>query len=174
MKCSKTFPCYNCSRFSRHCVFVAFDDLHIRASMMGGSTSDDCANHSQKSEDEDDRLYFPHSSAAWGEASAADTGPTPELGPSALEVLSDGMFDADAEDDLMDMGLQIGRLSITERYTPIPLHLVQDTTLLPGEPRPLRSPCPRIGGLFRPGMSERVKSVYDPLYTHNLTGELET
>ncbi|KAL9586455.1 MAG: hypothetical protein Q9203_003858 [Teloschistes exilis] len=98
---------------------------------MGGSTSDDSASHSQKSEDEDARLYFPHSSAAWEEASAADTGPTPELGPSALEVLSDGMFDADAEDDLMDMGLQIGRLSITER----------------------------IGGLFRPGMSERLDAL---------------
>ncbi|KAL9582156.1 MAG: hypothetical protein Q9212_003464 [Teloschistes hypoglaucus] len=66
------------------------------------------------SEDEDARLYFPQGFTACGEASATDTGLTPELGPSAVEALSDGMFDADAEDDLMDMGLQIGRLCISE------------------------------------------------------------
>ncbi|CAO1605405.1 hypothetical protein XANCAGTX0491_008923 [Xanthoria calcicola] len=40
----------------------------------------------------------------------------------------DGIFNADAEDDLMDLGLQIGRLCITER----------------------------LGGIFRPGLSSEL------------------
>lgn len=85
--------------------------------MMGGTKSDDSASHSQMSEDEDTRLYFPQTFTPWGgEPTAAGHAQTPELSPEANEALYDGMFDADAEDDLMDMGLQIGRLYITERH----------------------------------------------------------
>ncbi|KAL8673080.1 MAG: hypothetical protein Q9168_002503 [Polycauliona sp. 1 TL-2023] len=72
------------------------------------------------SEDDDTRIYFPQAEPGAGPSDGA--GQTPE--PNA-NVMLDGMFDADAEDDLMDMGLQIGRLCITER----------------------------IGGIFRPGLS---------------------
>ncbi|KAL8687363.1 MAG: hypothetical protein Q9218_006443 [Villophora microphyllina] len=132
MRCSKTYPCYNCSRFSRNCVFVAFEDPEVRASMTGGAKSDDSASHSQMSEDEDARLYFPQIlNGGSGSATASSVGQAPQLSPWATEALYDGIFDADAEDDLMDMGLQIGRLCISER----------------------------IGGLFRPGMGEMLETL---------------
>ncbi|KAI4251182.1 MAG: hypothetical protein LQ352_005019 [Teloschistes flavicans] len=94
MKCSKTFPCYNCSRFSRNCVFVAFEDPQVRASMMGGTKSDDSASHSQMSEDEDTRLYFPQTFTPWGgEPTAAGHAQTPELSPEANEALYDGLIE---------------------------------------------------------------------------------
>ncbi|KAL8829777.1 MAG: hypothetical protein Q9170_006022 [Blastenia crenularia] len=117
MRCSKTYPCYNCSRFSRNCVFIAFHDPEVRASMQG-------AKSDGSNEDDDVRLYFPQAQTG-GASPATGSGHTPEPDP---EQMFDSLYDADAEDDLMDLGLQIGRLCISER----------------------------IGGLFRPGFGEML------------------
>ncbi|KAL8948237.1 MAG: hypothetical protein Q9222_005560 [Ikaeria aurantiellina] len=129
MRCSKTYPCHNCSRFSRTCVFVAFQNPDVRASMTSGVApkSDRPTSHSVVSDEDDDtRLYFPQAMSSNEISSGSVQTPEPDS-----QVMYDAMFDADAEDDLMDMGLQIGRLCISER----------------------------IGGLFRPGFGELLDSL---------------
>ena len=95
--------------------------------MTGPKSSDDNASQSQSQISEDDadaRLYFPQWFASNGvektgtgaSAGGYRGGLMPEHEPMATEALYGGMFDADAQDELMDMGLQIGRLCISERY----------------------------------------------------------
>lgn len=95
---------------------------------MPGPNSDVSAIRSQSrySEDDDVKLYFPHVSTSNG-SPATGNEQTPEPNP---EQMYDSMFDADAEDDLMDMGLQIGRLSISERFVGSLRRLVNDSLLL--------------------------------------------
>ena len=80
---------------------------------MTGSKSDGSVTHSQPSDEDDVRLYFPQAFTTDASPAAAGSGQTPEPDP---EQMYDSMYDADAEENLMDMGLQIGRLSISERY----------------------------------------------------------
>ena len=93
MRCSKSYPCYNCSRFSRNCVLLAFQKTNTNSI-------------SQTSQDENARLFFPQAFNIL----------EPEYVDAEGGASHDAMFDADAEDDLMDFGLQIGRLIISERY----------------------------------------------------------
>lgn len=111
MRCSKTFPCYNCSRFDRHCVFIAAQNPDMRAPTTH-STSDTSATQSHTSDDDDARLYFPLAYTAGASPFVGD-GQTPN---PDTEQMYDSLYDADAEDDLMDLGLQIGRLCISERF----------------------------------------------------------
>ncbi|KAL8754338.1 MAG: hypothetical protein Q9199_004409 [Rusavskia elegans] len=127
LRCSKTYPCYNCSRFSRNCLFVAFQHPQAPAAARAEAKSDGSASYpSRISDDDDARLYFPNAGAPSGPSDGG--GPPPE---PISEVMLDAMFDADAEDDLMDLGLQIGRLCITER----------------------------LGGIFRPGLSSELDAL---------------
>ncbi|KAL8939580.1 MAG: hypothetical protein Q9216_003282 [Gyalolechia sp. 2 TL-2023] len=124
MRCSKTYPCFNCSRFGRHCLFIAAQDS--QASVVR-SKSDASVARSQKSDDDDARLYFPPANSTGASPTVSD-GQVPN---PVAEQMYDSLFDADAEDDLMDLGLQIGRLSISER----------------------------IGGLFKPGFGEHLDNI---------------
>lgn len=81
--------------------------------MTTGSKSNVSASHSQRSEGDDVRLFFPQASDTTTGPATTGSGQPPE--PNA-EQMYDSLFDADAEDEMMDLGVQIGRLCISERY----------------------------------------------------------
>lgn len=93
LRCSKSYPCSNCSRFSRNCVFVAFQDPQAQAAARAEAKSDGSASYrSQISDDDHTRLYFPNAAAASGPSDGGGPAPEPVSG-----VMLDGIFDADAE-----------------------------------------------------------------------------
>ena len=58
-----------------------------------------------------------------------------ELEPSPMGVI-DAVYDDDADDDVMDLGIQMGKLRLTDR----------------------------VGGFFRPKMSEEVGTILEKTY----------
>lgn len=100
LRCSKSYPCSNCSRFSRNCVFVAFQDPQAQAAGRAEAKSDGSASYRSQISDEDDtRLYFPNAVAASGPSDGGGLTPEPISG-----VMLDGIFDADAEGSFSSFG----------------------------------------------------------------------
>lgn len=123
LKCDKSHPCTNCTKFSRDCVFLApaldsasqlklteikekmgslervLEEDVARKGGRGGTKSDDVT---VKDEDADDIDFFliPEDEK--------------DLEGSPLAV-GDAAYDDDADDDLMDLGVRMGKIRLTER-----------------------------------------------------------
>ena len=111
MRCSRSQPCQNCSRFSRTCVYLPYPDWP--------STSSPEAQRPSSQRVSGLREDLTH----------APTNPIPRIRSDQRAPLThtasdietdrhakhDGFYDVDADDDTLDLGLQIGRLRITER-----------------------------------------------------------
>ena len=123
LKCDKTAPCTNCSRASRDCVYLApaldsasqrrLAELKDRMGSLEQSLEQNVARHGTtdpalpqavKVEDgsdlEDDDVDEPEDER--------------NLEPTRLAVL-DQVYDDDADDDLMDLGVQLGKLRVSDR-----------------------------------------------------------
>ncbi|KAL8713200.1 MAG: hypothetical protein Q9220_002721 [cf. Caloplaca sp. 1 TL-2023] len=112
MRCSKTYPCHNCSKHSRKCVFVAFQDPDVRASMASGAAprSERSTSHSIVSDEDDDtRLYFPQPASS--NQASSGSGQTPE--PDS-QVIIGGLFRPGFGELLDSLLVQTGQ-SIPER-----------------------------------------------------------
>jgi hypothetical protein len=144
LKCDKSHPCVNCSKARRECVFLspALDQASqlklteikekvgslerllerdvARSAAAAAATSGAAQSDRALPDDADDDLP--------GAEDEKDLEPTPL-------AVGDAVYDDDvdnADDDLLDLGIQIGKMRITER----------------------------IGGFFRPKISEEVSTIF--------------
>ena len=136
LKCDKSQPCTNCTKFSRDCVFLA--PALDPASQLRLTEIKEKMGSLERVLEQDVAMKGSKIGCRKGQSSAeAETGedidfaPEPEdeknLEPTPLAV-TDAIYDDDADDDLMDLGIQLGKLRLTDR----------------------------LGGFFRPKMSEEV------------------
>ncbi|KAL1301658.1 hypothetical protein AAFC00_005878 [Neodothiora populina] len=139
VRCDKLSPCSNCRKFSRSCLYIApaldtvaqqeLAELKDKLSNLEESLGRDVIRRAA-------RARAPHGAESSGQVSddgddGEDTphGPDDEkdLEPTPLAVF-DQLYEEDADDELMDLGVAMGKLRITER----------------------------IGGLVRPKMAEEL------------------
>ena len=138
LKCDKSHPCTNCTKFTRDCVFLApaldsasqlkLTEIKEKMGSLERVLEQDVAGKGNqrktkrdgvlvKDEDEDEInfLLLPEDEK--------------DLEGSPLAV-GDAAYEDDADDDIMDLGIRMGKLRLTER----------------------------IGGFVRPKMGEQVGS----------------
>ena len=132
LKCDKSHPCTNCTKASRDCLFLApsldsasqlkLTEIKEKMGSLERVLEQDVAKKGTRRRG---------GSLADAEGEEVDFAPEPEdekyLEPSALTV-QDAVYDEDADDDLADLGFQMGKMRLTDR----------------------------IGGFFRPKMAEEV------------------
>lgn len=138
LKCDKLHPCTNCTKFSRDCVFLApaldqasqqkLADLKERMGTLERSLEEDIAKRNRQNRAKT-RAAVLLPGQEDEESSDDPTAPEDEqdLEPTPLATEDAAYYD-DADDDLMDLGVQFGKMRITER----------------------------IGGFVRPKISEEV------------------
>ena len=133
LKCDKSHPCTNCTKSSRDCLFLApaldsasqlkLTEIKEKMGSLERVLEQDVAKKSSKRE---------VASSVDAKGEDVDFAPEPEderyLEPSALTV-QDAVYDEDADDDLADLGFQMGKMRLTDR----------------------------IGGFFRPKLAEEVR-----------------
>ena len=132
LKCDKSHPCTNCIKTSRDCLFLApsldsasqlkLTEIKEKMGSLERVLEQDVAKKGRRRRND---------SLADAEGDEVDFAPEPEdekyLEPSALTV-QDAVYDEDADDDLADLGFQMGKMRLTDR----------------------------VGGFFRPKMAEEV------------------
>ena len=138
LKCDKSHPCTNCTKFSRDCVFLApaldsasqlkLTEIKEKMGSLERVLEHDVAMMGSQTASKKGGVLR---NAHFGED--IDFAPEPEdeknLEPSPLAVV-DAVYDDDADDDIMDLGIQLGKLRLTDR----------------------------LGGFFRPRMSEELST----------------
>ena len=158
LRCDKQSPCTNCTKFSRECNFLApaldsvsqqkLNELKDKMGSLERTLEDDVARRgSTKSRAHEERktsIDLP------GEESSTDgEGPVPDdekaLEPTPLAVV-DASYDDDANDDVLDLGIRVGKMRMTER----------------------------LGGYFRPKMSEELAYTLQNPETDHRTAEEKT
>jgi hypothetical protein len=126
LKCDKQAPCTNCTRFKRDCLYLApaLDPLSqqklaemkdkmgaleegLEREVVGRTASPTADSHVVKSGVPE--LNVPQ--AAEGEEENYEEN---HLEPSPLAAM-DNVYDEDADDDMMDLGVQMGKMRISER-----------------------------------------------------------
>lgn len=137
LKCDKSHPCANCTKISRDCVFLAptldsasqlkLTEIKEKMGSLERVLEQDVARNAVRRE-------LVKKGGQGGTISVGeelDFAPEPEdekeLEPSPLSVL-DAVYDQDADDDLLDLGVQMGKLRLTDR----------------------------LGGFFRPKLGDEV------------------
>ena len=144
LKCDKSHPCTNCTKFARDCVFLApaldsvsqlkLTEIKEKMGSLERVLEQDVARNNARREAKKGGL----AAAQYADLEDVDFAPEPEdekeLEPSPLAVI-DAVYDDDADDDLMDLGIQMGKLRLTDR----------------------------LGGFFRPKMSDEV-GVLDDIF----------
>ncbi|KAF2260959.1 hypothetical protein CC78DRAFT_380158 [Lojkania enalia] len=151
LKCDKQQPCTNCTKFSRDCVFLApaldsagqakLAEVKEKMGMLERALEEDVAR----------RKTFKHASASRmltspplpGQEQPYSDQEEPEdekdLEPTDLAVEDAAYFEDDGNDDLVDLGIQMGKIRITER----------------------------IGGLVRPRLSEELAQALKDIPKHD-------
>lgn len=160
LKCDKSHPCTNCSKFSRDCVFLApaldnvsrmkLTDLKEKMGSLervleqdvagrstGGSGGEESgAEHANR--DSKSAVTAGNQGTAIGDRGYEDA-PVPEdeahLEPTRMAV-QDAAYEDEADDDTVDLGLRLGKMRLTDR----------------------------IGGLFRPKITDEVSSKCSMFY----------
>jgi hypothetical protein len=124
LKCDKSHPCSNCTKFVRDCVFLA-PALDPEAQQKLAEIKEKMGSLERTLEDDVARRGRASSSASAGgmelpgftESSDDEpTGPEDEkdLEPTPL-AFTDAAYYEDADDDLLDLGVKIGKMRLTER-----------------------------------------------------------
>ena len=144
LRCDKAHPCANCTRAARNCVFLApaldsasqlkLTEIKEKMGSLERALEQEVAcNGAWRAARRQHHHVGAVGGAAPGEALDDDGefAPIPEdereLEPTPLAV-SDAVYDDDADDDLMDLGVQMGKLRLTDR----------------------------LGGFFRPKIADEV------------------
>jgi hypothetical protein len=136
LKCDKSHPCANCTKAARDCLFLApaldtaaqlkLTEIKEKMGSLERVLEQDVARSGRR--DPTIGGSAAHSSPV---AEEIDFAPVPDderdLEPSPMSVI-DAVYEDDADNDLADLGISFGRLRLTER----------------------------LGGFFRPKMSEEV------------------
>jgi len=136
LKCDKQHPCANCTKNSRDCLFLApaldsatqlkLTEIKEKMGSLERVLEQDVAKKGASTGARRDRPVFLRDVE-----DDVDFAPEPEderdLEPTPLAI-SDAVYGDDGDDDLADLGFQMGKLRLTDR----------------------------IGGFFRPKMAEEV------------------
>ncbi|KAI9642205.1 hypothetical protein NHQ30_009007 [Ciborinia camelliae] len=143
LKCNKSQPCSNCLKFTRDCVFLAptldqasqlkLTEIKEKVGSLERLLERDIAKHSNSPNSSAQRVALPDD--------ADDDLPPNEdekdLEPSPLASV-DAAYEVDGDDDdLLDLGIRLGKMRITER----------------------------IGGFFRPKISQELEYAIKDPYT---------
>lgn len=156
LKCDKTYPCASCSKFGRECRYLqggsenpdaARKIAHLKEQMAGIERNfEQQVSGSKAGERERRKSKSTRSPSLPGvdETDSSEDGEALEdekdLEPTPLATL-DAAYYEDADDDLMDLGVQFGKFRMTERIggfvRPKILdelkHYVQETPSLPAD-----------------------------------------
>ena len=138
LKCDKQHPCANCTKNSRDCLFLApaldsaaqlkLTEIKEKMGSLEKVLEQDVAKKGSRNGPRREVLVSSREAE-----DDVDFAPEPEdekdLEPTPM-ALSDAAYGDDADDDLADLGFQMGKLRLTDR----------------------------IGGFFRPKMAEEVGS----------------
>jgi hypothetical protein len=136
LKCNKSHPCTNCVKFARDCVFLApaldqasqlkLTEIKEKVGSLERLLERDVANPTKEigvsSPGQERALPGEEDDNLPGNEDERDLEPTP------LAVVDAAYGDEGEDDDLLDLGIQMGKMRITER----------------------------IGGFFRPKISQEV------------------
>ncbi|OCK79312.1 hypothetical protein K432DRAFT_300154 [Lepidopterella palustris CBS 459.81] len=126
LKCDKLQPCTNCTKFVRDCVFLApaldpagqakLAEVKEKMGMLERTLEEDVARRRTSSTRTTDgsqsQLPGQDDGDSAGELSAPEDERDLEPTPLATE---DAAYYDDADDDLVDLGIQLGKMRITER-----------------------------------------------------------
>lgn len=136
LKCDKQHPCANCTKNSRNCLFLA-PTLDSAAQLKLTEIKEKMGSLERVLEQDVAKEGARNGARRNGHVNVRDTedevdfAPEPEderdLEPTPLAI-SDAVYGDDGDDDLADLGFQMGKLRLTDR----------------------------IGGFFRPKMAEEV------------------
>ncbi|KAI9877433.1 MAG: hypothetical protein M1830_003918 [Pleopsidium flavum] len=133
LKCDKSHPCTNCSKFARDCVFLA-PALDSASQLKLTEIKEKMGSLERVLEQDVARKGGPRRGGVLpdgGDQDEAELALEPEderdLEPTPLAVV-DAAYDDDADNDLLDLGIKMGKLRLTER----------------------------VGGFFRPRVSEEI------------------
>lgn len=126
LKCDKLHPCTNCSKFSRECLFLApaldsvsqqrLNEIKEKMGSLERVLEQDVARkegrHISSSQSRSERRTS--SDLPGGESSSSDNeAAVPEdekgLEPTPLAVI-DAYYEDDANDDILDLGVRIGKM----------------------------------------------------------------
>lgn len=144
LKCNKSHPCTNCTKFSRDCVFLApaldqasqlklteikekvgslerLLERDVAKSNLGGVGSPPPSQDRALPDEAEDDLPANEDER--------------DLEPTPLAVVDAAYGDDGDDDDLLDLGIQLGKMRFTER----------------------------IGGFFRPKIAQEVCAIFLPL-----------
>ncbi|KAI4736336.1 hypothetical protein E4T50_13158 [Aureobasidium sp. EXF-12298] len=139
LKCDKQVPCGNCQRFQRDCLYIApaldtaaqqkLAEIKDRLGDLEETLERDVARRAAAKSGSDRSSVVPKIEAEDDDYDglSADDEQDPE--PSPLGMF-DQVYDNDADDGLMDLGIQLGKLRMSDR----------------------------VGGLVRPKMSDELNS----------------
>lgn len=144
LKCDKLHPCTNCSKFSRDCLFLApaldsvsqqrLNEIKEKMGSLEKVLEQDVARREGKPSSSSTQKGGHRSSAdlPGGESSSSDNDaavPEDEKGLEPTPMASiDGAYADDADDDVLDLGVRVGKMRLNER----------------------------LGGFFRPRIGEEV------------------
>lgn len=150
LKCDKGQPCGNCTKISRPCVFIApgldpdaqarLTEVKEKMGLLERSLEEDVARRSLL-RGETAARYSALPGQAESYSDQEDEEDTKDLNPTNL-AFEDSIYceDEDENDDMVDLGIAMGRVRITER----------------------------IGGLVRPKLSEEVRRSESTLVNNTL------
>ncbi|OAP65221.1 hypothetical protein AYL99_01193 [Fonsecaea erecta] len=131
LKCDKLHPCTNCSKFSRDCLFLApaldsvsqqrLNEIKEKMGSLERVLEQDVARKEGRAATASSQKSQRRTSAdlPGGEDSSSDneaTVPEDEKGlePTPFAVI-DAAYEDDANDDVLDLGIRIGKMRLTER-----------------------------------------------------------
>ena len=151
MRCNRSRPCQNCNRFCRECVYLPFPEWPLGApnnlkvesdakspdhaggralasfyANHGHNTNNNHNNHNSNKNNNNNNTSLVQTAAFTHHSHDLDTD-TP--------IKQEDIYDIDVDDQFLQVGLQIGRLSITEN----------------------------INDLFRPHVASQVSTFHPPL-----------
>ncbi|KAF1843909.1 uncharacterized protein K460DRAFT_291176 [Cucurbitaria berberidis CBS 394.84] len=137
LKCDKGHPCTNCTKLSRQCVFIAsgldadaqarLAEVKEKMGILERSLEEDVARETQSSSAiSASSLKLPGQEASYSDQE--DDEDTKDLDPSHLATEDAAYYEHEGNDDVVDLGIAMGKVRITER----------------------------IGGLVRPRFSEEL------------------
>lgn len=142
LKCDKQQPCTNCTKFSRPCVFIApgldpeaqakLAEVKEKMGMLERTLEDDVAQRSSTKSSSKSRFEpaaLPGQDG--GHSDQEEEEDAKDLEISKLIIEDTTYYEDEGNDDIVDLGVSMGKLRITER----------------------------IGGLVRPRISEEVCKV---------------
>lgn len=140
LKCDKQHPCTNCTKFSRSCLFIApaldpagqakLAEVKEKMGMLERTLEQDVARRNSNASVSNSRLInappFPGQEESLSDQEEDED--VKDLEPCALAVEDCAYYEDEGNDELVDLGIAMGRVRITER----------------------------IGGFVRPRFSEEV------------------